>query len=125
MASIYEQIGGAGSVAAAVDIFYGKVLADPELNDYFADTDMGRVRAHQRAFLTAALGGPNAYAGRDMGTAHAGLGVTESAFDAVVGHLAATLTELSVPDDVIAEIAGALLPLKSEIVSSVEAPTAS
>jgi truncated hemoglobin YjbI len=32
MASIYERIGGAPAVTAAVDIFYNKMLADPRVN---------------------------------------------------------------------------------------------
>ncbi|HEY3942069.1 MAG TPA: group 1 truncated hemoglobin [Acidimicrobiales bacterium] len=122
MSPIFDQIGGAGAVGTAVDIFYEKVLGDPQLRGYFAGTDLALLKRHQRAFLTAALGGPDAYAGRAMGPAHAGLGVTDAAFDAVVGHLAATLTELSVPDDTIGEIAAALLPLRSEIVSAAAQP---
>jgi len=117
MTSIYDQIGGAGAVDTAVDMFYGKVLADPDLRGYFAHIDLARLKRHQQAFLTAALGGGDAYAGRAMGPAHAGLGVTDAAFDAVVGHLAATLTELSVPNEIITEIGSALVPLRPEIVS--------
>jgi len=122
MTSIFDQIGGAAAIEAAVDIFYGKVLADPDLRGYFAQIDLARLKRHQRAFLTAALGGGDAYAGRSMGPAHAGLGVTDAAFDAVVGHLAATLTELSVPDEIITEIGGALIPLRPEIVSVAAQP---
>ena len=35
---------------------------------------MARQKAHLRAFVAAALGGPQLYAGRDMHSAHAGLG---------------------------------------------------
>lgn len=116
--SIYDQIGGAPSVTAAVDLFYGKVLADPSLAGYFADTDLARLKGHQRAFIAAALGGPDLYAGRDMAAAHAGLDITEGAFDAVVGHLVATLTELRVPADVIGDIGVKLAPLAPQIVSA-------
>ena len=117
MASVYEQIGGAAAVAAAVDLFYAKVLADPDLAGYFQGVHLPGLRAHQRAFITAALGGPDTYRGRDMGAAHAGRGITGEDFDAVVGHLGATLTELGVPADTIGTIAGALAPLKDDIVA--------
>jgi hemoglobin len=115
--SIYEQIGGAGSVRAAVDIFYDKVLADPSLSSYFADTDMVHLKAHQRAFITAAIGGPNGYSGQSMAAAHAGLDIDHDAFSAVVGHLVDTLTELEVPADVIGQIGATLAPLEAQIVT--------
>ena len=114
--SIYDQIGGRDAVAAAVGIFYDKVLSDDVLAPYFTGTDMARQQAHMRAFLAAAIGGPAVYAGRDMGAAHRGLGVTDEAFDHVVEHLVATLTELSVPAELIAAIGEKLLPLRDVVV---------
>jgi len=116
--SIYADIGGRPAVDAAVSQFYERVLADPSLSPYFDGIDIDRLKRHQRAFMGMALGGPVAYAGRDMATAHAGLEITSGAFDAVVQHLATTLESLGVPDATIGEIAGALLPLKGDIVTS-------
>ena len=83
---------------------------------YFASTDFTRQKRHLRAFLTAALGGPDLYKGRDMGAAHRGMGITSEAFDHVVGHLVTTLTELGVGPATIATIGGALAPLRAQIV---------
>ena len=116
--SIFDSIGGAPAVQAAVDGFYARVLADPALGPVFAGVDVDRLKGHQRAFMAAALGGPQLYAGRDMASAHAGLGITGAQFDAVVGHLVATLTALGVPDVTIGEIGAALLPLRADIVSA-------
>ncbi len=121
--SIYTDIGGRAAVDAAVSDFYRRVLADPSLLPYFDGVDIDRLKRHQRAFMGAALGGPVAYAGRDMATAHAGLEITSEAFDAVVQHLAGTLTSLGVPAATIGEIAGALLPLKADIVTATEPET--
>ncbi|HLJ07718.1 MAG TPA: group 1 truncated hemoglobin [Acidimicrobiia bacterium] len=115
--AVYDEIGGPGAVTAAVDLFYDKVLADPSLVGYFDRVDMAGLREHQRAFITTALGGPPIYDGRDMKTAHQPLGITDADFDAVVGHLGATLTELGVPADTIGTIAGALAPLRADIVA--------
>jgi hemoglobin len=116
--NIYEQIGGRAAVGAAVDIFYARVIGDPVLAPYFAGTDMRRQKAHMRAFLAVALGGPEIYGGRDMGAAHAGLGVTDEAFNRVVGHLVATLVELSVPAELIAAIGAKLEPLRAVVVEA-------
>ncbi|MBW8803034.1 MAG: group 1 truncated hemoglobin [Catenulispora sp. 13_1_20CM_3_70_7] len=115
---IYEAIGGAPALAAAVEIFYARVLADPELEGYFEGVDLERLKAHQRSFLAAAIGGSEIYAGRQMKEAHAPLGIRQKHFDRVVGHLVDTLTELSVPADIIGEIGSKLIPLQVQIVTS-------
>jgi hemoglobin len=70
-----------------------------------------------RAFLTAALDGPQAYEGRDLGAAHADLGITEAEWDATVGHVVATLESLGVPDNLIGEIGARVVPLKEIVVT--------
>lgn len=118
MASVYDEIGGGDAVAAAVDQFYVRVLGDPELAPYFERTDMRKQKSHMRAFLAAALGGPQLYAGRDMRAAHAHAGVTPDAFDRVVVHLVATLEGLGVPAPIIEAIGGKLVPLREQIVAA-------
>ena len=105
--SLFESLGGAGAVDAAVDIFYRKVLSDDSISGFFDTTDMDDQRAKQKSFLTMAFGGPNEYTGKDMREAHAPLvekGLNDSHFDAVAGHLQATLEELKVPADLIAQV---------------------
>ena len=116
--SIYASIGGAPAVRAAVDDFYARVLADPRLAPFFAGADLQRLKAHQRAFIAAAIGGPEVFSGQDMASAHAGLGIGDADFDAVVGHLVGTLTGLGVPEDTIGQIVGALAPLHDDIVTT-------
>ena len=106
MSSVFEQIGGADAVNAAVDIFYRKVLGDPIISDFFDSVDMDGQIAKQKSFLTMAFGGPNNYTGKDMREAHKHMNLTEEHFGAVAGHLQATLEELSVPENLIAEVMG-------------------
>ena len=106
--SLYEKIGGEGAVNAAVDIFYRKVLKDDRIKRFFEGVDMEKQAAKQKAFLTMAFGGPHNYTGLDMRKAHAHLvkmGLNDSHFDAVVEDLGATLKELKVPDNLIAQVA--------------------
>jgi len=104
MTSVYDQIGGAAAVNAAVDIFYRKVLSDPLISDFFDDVDMDRQIGKQKAFLTMAFGGPNNYTGQDMRQAHRHLKLTEVHFNAVAGHLQGTLEELNVPENLINQV---------------------
>ena len=108
MSSLYERIGGAPAVKAAVDVFYGKVLADARIAHFFDGVDMAAQIVKQRSFLIMAFGGPNTYSGADMRRAHARLvdrGLNDSHFDAVVENLAATLSELGVGEAEIFEVA--------------------
>ena len=106
--SLYEQIGGEAAVNAAVDIFYRKVLSDDRINAFFDDVDMEKQAAKQKAFLTMAFGGPNDYTGLDMRQGHAHLvarGLNYSHVDAVIEDLGATLRELGVKEELIAQVA--------------------
>jgi hemoglobin len=114
--SIYDSIGGAAAVAAAVDDFYRRVLDDPELAGYFTGVDLDKVKAHQRAFIAAALNGAATYRGRPMREAHAGLHIRDADFGRVVDHLAATLNSLGVADPTITRITDLLGPLREQIV---------
>ncbi len=105
---LYEELGGEAAVNAAVDIFYRKVLKDNRISRFFTGVDMAKQAAKQKSFLTMAFGGPNNYTGLDMRTAHARWvkeGHNDSHFNAVVEDLGATLKELKVPDNLIAQVA--------------------
>ena len=105
--TLFEQLGGEAAVNAAVDIFYRKVLSDYRINRFFDNVDMEQQAAKQKAFLTMAFGGPNNYSGQDLLTGHARLvkmGLDDSHFDAVMENLVATLVELNVPQELIAQV---------------------
>jgi hemoglobin len=109
MPSLYEQLGGEAAVDAAVDKFYDKVLADDRIKHFFEGVDMARQRGHQKRFLTYAFGGSDSYPGKTMRKAHQrlvdDLGLSDEHFDVVVELLGATLKDLGVADDLIAQVA--------------------
>lgn len=116
--SLFEQLGGDEAIAAVVDLFYAKVLADPTLAPYFAGVELDRLKGHQRRFIGQALGAGRPYTGRSMRKAHEHLSITDAAFDRVVAHLAAALTEAGVGEATIGTVAETLLPLRQDIVTA-------
>ncbi len=114
--SLFERVGGDAVVTPAVTLFYRRVQHDQELASYFVGVDMSRLRAHQRAFLTAALGGPALFAGRSVEVAHQGLGIGDAAFEAMVDHLIGALRDLGVDAGTAAEVAPELEHLRGQIV---------
>jgi len=120
--SLFDEFGGTPAVTAAVEVFYGRVADDPELAPWFAGIDLVRLKAHQRAFLTAALGGPDLFTGRSMLAAHAGLGITIDAFDRVLEHLAYTLFDLGLSYQQVATVVDELRGQAAGIVEIESAP---
>lgn len=94
---------------AAVELFYAKLLADPELSPFFEGVNMEQQRRKQAKFMSLALGGPSGYTGRGLGAVHRHLveekGLRNRHFDLVLGHLGAALAELGVAQEVIAPAA--------------------
>jgi hemoglobin len=106
--SIYEQIGGAPAIDAAVNLFYRKMLADDRVSGFFSDVDMDKQIGKQKGFLTMVTGGPHEYTGKSMREGHKHLierGLNDTHVDIVIEHLGATLKELGVPDEIIGQIA--------------------
>jgi hemoglobin len=101
-----------------VDIFFERLLADPELAPFFP----GRVSDVHRRFVVTllgeALGGPERYRGPDLATAHHGLHISDAHFDRTAGHLAATLDQLGVPGDLTERIVAIVAGLRPAVVGT-------
>ncbi|RPH78321.1 MAG: group 1 truncated hemoglobin [Nitrospiraceae bacterium] len=120
--SLYDRLGGKPAITAVVDDFVGRVAADSRISGKFTNTDIHRLKMLLVEQICQASGGPCTYTGRSMKATHAGMGVSSSDFDALVGDLVATLNTLKVPDREKSELLGALGPMKGDIV---EKPMAS
>jgi hemoglobin len=113
--TLFERLGGMVSLDVAVDRFYDRLLADPELAHFFDSVDMRRQRAHQKAFLAMALGGPRGYRGRGLAEAHAHLDINDHHVDLVAGHLVDVLVGLDVPQELIQEVVTAVDSLRDTV----------
>lgn len=105
--ALYDDIGGAPAVRAALDAFYPRVLADPALSSFFEGVDIDRLKRTQEGFFSMALGGPDEYSGRSLVDAHAGSrykGMDDASFDHFLGVFGGVLVDLGVPDQKIGEL---------------------
>jgi hemoglobin len=119
--SLYTRLGGKKAITAVVDEFVGRVAADTRINAYFKNTasDPKRLAAFKMKLvdqICQASGGPCKYKGKDMKTAHAGMGITEADFNALVEDLAGALDKFKVGEKEKGELLGALGPMKTDIV---------
>lgn len=110
---LYERLGGYDAIAAVVD----ELIAGVE--DKFAGfSEHSRMRTRQLIvdFMCSATGGPCFYNGRDIRTAHAGLGITPAQWEDFVRLFSETMAAFEVPEREQEELAGMLLPLEEQIV---------
>ena len=117
--SLYKRLGGYDAIAQVTDDFIKALATDPKLGRFFvgaSDSTKGKIRQLVVDQLCAATGGPCIYLGRDMKTAHKGLGITEEDWNIAVKHLVETLTKFKVKEREQKEVAAALSTLKADIV---------
>jgi hemoglobin len=125
MATLYDELGGAPAVEAAVELFYRKMLVDDRVSPFFDDTDMDRQIAKQKAFLTMVFGGPSHYTGKDMREGHKHLvarGLNDSHVDVVIGHLGDTLRELGVGEEQISRVTDIANSVRDDVLNRTPQP---
>ncbi len=118
---LYERLGGKKAITAVVDEFVGRVAADNRINKFFAATaaDPKRLKMFKMNLVDQvcqASGGPCQYKGKDMKTAHMGMGISSGDFTALVEDLSGALDKFHVGPHEKDQLLGALAPMKSDIV---------
>ena len=117
--SLYDRLGGYNAVAAVVDDFIGRLVADKRFQQVLCRPQHGFAKedspAHRRSVLRrrrrACL-----YTGRDMKTTHAGLGITEDDWNAAAAHLVESLDKFKVPKAEKDDLLAFVTTLKKDIV---------
>ena len=117
--TLYDEVGGKPAIGPIVDDFYDRIMSDTNLQGFFKGKDMARLKAHQRALVTVALGGVSeAYTGQMMKPAHSGLAIDHDSFDRVLGHFYDALCSRGIAE-ITAEKALAILEaLRDDVVQA-------
>lgn len=119
--TLFKRLGGKKAIVAVVDDFVGNCATDPRINKFFAATAADKKRLkkfknHMVDQLCEATGGPCKYKGKDMKTAHKGMGVQEGDFNALVENLTKSLDKFKVAEADKQTLLGVLAPMKGDIV---------
>jgi hemoglobin len=119
--SLYSRLGGKKAITAVVDQFVNNVASDGRINRFFGDTakDPKRLKKFKTNLIDQicqASGGPCKYKGKDMVTAHKGMGITDADFNALVEDLVKALDHFKVGEKEKGELLGALGGMKGDIV---------
>ena len=105
--TLYNRIGGDIALGAAVEILYGKIIADDRINGYFENVDMQKQARKMKSFLSYAFGADTPFTGESLRVSHEKLvanGLNDLHFDAVKEHIQSTLKELNVADELTQEV---------------------
>jgi hemoglobin len=93
VASLFDRVGGFGTLSKIVLSFYDRVLDDDVLSPYFADVDMRRLIDHQTKFVAFLMGGPASYTDEHLRLAHARLDIDQAAFERMAAVMRDTLED--------------------------------
>ena len=119
-ASIYEQIGGMGTVDAVVEVFFNRLLGDLRVKQAFENASIDHLQGQMRDYLAKLCGGPDSSAK----SALAGRGLNDVQFDAVCGHMQAALNQLEVPANLSTRVMGMVFATRDDITGGATAAPA-
>lgn len=116
-ASLYDRLGGEAGISAIVDDVIAAHLANPAVQTRFQNvSDLEHAKKMAREFFCAGSGGPQAYTGKDMRTAHKGMNISEQEYLAVVDDIMGTLAKHGIDDTTRKDVLAILYSLKGEII---------
>jgi hemoglobin len=115
--SLFQRVGGGPAVKAVVEDFYVRIRDDERLDPFFKGVDMAILKKHQYMFMEIAFTHipDDLDVAEMMKTKHQRLfamGLNETHFDMVTGHLVGSMNALSVSRNLIDEAAGVVAPLR-------------
>jgi len=122
--SIYERAGATSAIDAAIELMYGKVMADGDLAPLFEGVDMARMQGHTVEYMIKAFGGPDDYFGDALKPFFAQLaqnGFSGPHFNKVGDHLAAAMALLEIDAAVIDDAMMVFAASEGEFVSGAPA----
>jgi hemoglobin len=124
--SLYDRLGGEPALTAVVHDFVGRAAGDPKVNftrkgipghEWDASAaNVAKLEKRLVQFIAMATGGPQKYEGKSMKSSHAGMKITEAEFNALAGHLVASLDKFNVPKREKDELMAVVGTTKADIV---------
>lgn len=114
--SLYERLGGEQGIDRIVGDLLAFHLKNPVIQKRFEHADLANARRMGTQFFCAGSGGPQAYTGKDMRKAHAGMNISGDEFVAMLDDALAALEKNQIDKATKDEVLGILYSLKNEVV---------
>ncbi len=119
--NLYQRLGGYDVIASIIDDMLARMRADPKMQRFAAGRSadsLARARQLLVDQICALSGGPCVYIGRDMGTSHAGLKISDDEWAANLRYTTQALEKHNIPAKEQAEFIELFERYKSDIVGA-------
>jgi hemoglobin len=114
---LYNAFGGKPGLAALMDDFVARLVVDSRTKPFFEHADLDHLKILLTDQLCALSGGPCQYGGKDMKTAHEGMGVRTSHFNALVEVFQESMDARKIPFTVQNRMLALLAPMHRDIIT--------
>ena len=116
--ALFEKYGGRAFWADSVDVFYNRLLQDPQLGRYFAGKDVNKVKAMNTHLLECALGNTTEHFSVSVRRVHANMTVDKAAFNRFVELFLGVMKEKGVSEADLGEIGEVLAAFEEDVLRS-------
>ena len=113
--TLYERLGEWDGINQIVRDTIANHQNNAEISHYFEGVDVDKLAGHVTAFFAAGTGGPSKYAGRDMTSTHAEMGLSDADFDSAVADVMMAVEKNGIDDASAAEVATILESLRPAV----------
>jgi len=117
--SLYERLGGYDFIAAFMTDYVSRIRADSKFARFGGGRGTDKKNRDVQLnidYMCKVTGGSNYYMGRDLKTSHAGLGITESEWEANMRYMAEALDKYKIPLKERKEVLAIVERMKRDIV---------
>ncbi len=119
--SLYERLDNTEGITAFVDELLPQLREDSHLGRFYqyrGEDGVARERQLTIDYLCTSAGGPGAYAGRDMRTAHKGMQISDSDWLIFLDLVGKSLKALQIPEQEYNDVIAFVSSLKQDIVEA-------
>jgi hemoglobin len=114
--TLYQRLGGEAGITRLVTDVVANHYRNPLIRSRFEVVkDRAALERHVCEFLSAGSGGPQAYSGRDLVSAHKGMNVSEQELIAAIDDIVAAMTKNDLDLSVQNEVVAILYSLKGDV----------
>ena len=114
---LLADFGGKEGLTRIMDDFMVRLVANPRTRDFFAPADQDKIKRLLVEQMCVIMHGPCEYTGRSMAEAHAGMGVKEGGFYALVEEFQRSMSKFKVPFQSQNRLLSALAPMHRDMIN--------
>lgn len=115
--SVYKAFHEQAGIDRIIDDFVGRITTDPRIAERFQNANLVRLRLELKQQVCYLTGGPCAYTGKDMKSAHAGMGLKNLDFNALAEDLQLSMDKEKVSFAAQNRLVAKLAPMQHAIVT--------